>query len=74
MMKLIKNIGGTEMRRQLANKDIRIACMENGVKFWQIALHLGISPETFTRRMRTELPEEEKKQVFRAMEFILQGI
>ena len=62
------------MRRQLANKDIRIACMENGVKFWQIALQLEISPETFTRRMRTEMPEEEKKRVFRAMERILQGI
>ena len=63
------------MRRQtLANKDIRIACMEHGIKFWQIALHLGISPETFTRRIRVEMDEDEKKAIFKVMEKILQGI
>lgn len=62
------------MRRQpLANRDIRIACMEQGVKFWQIALQLGISPETFTRRMRTEMDEDEKKKIFCAMVQVLQG-
>ena len=47
--------------------------MENGVKFWQIALQLGISPETFTRRMRNELDPEEKKKIYRAIECVLQG-
>ena len=62
------------MRREpIANKDIRISCMENGVKFWQIALQLGISPETFTRKMRLELDEEEKKTIFRAIEHVLRG-
>ena len=62
------------MRREpIANKDIRISCMENGVKFWQIALQLGISPETFTRKMRIELDEEEKKTIFRAIERVLRG-
>ena len=56
------------MRREpLANRDIRISCMENGVKFWQVALQLGISAETFTRRMRTELDEDEKKAVMHSV-------
>lgn len=58
-------------RKPLANRDIRIACMEQGIKFWQIALQLGISAETFTRRMRTEMNEDEQKKVYRAMEQIL---
>ena len=54
------------MRREpLANKDIRFACMEQCVKFWQVALQLGISPETFTRRMRVEMTEDEKKEMCR---------
>ena len=62
------------MRREpLANKDIRFACMEQGVKFWQVALQLGISPETFTRRMRVEMNEDEKKEVSRAIECVLRG-
>lgn len=58
-------------QKTLANRDIRIACMEQGVKFWQIAMQLGISAETFTRRMRTELNEEEKAKIFRAMAQVL---
>lgn len=66
--------GGNGMRREpLANKDIRFACMEQCVKFWQVALQLGISPETFTRRMRVEMSEDEKKEIYRAMECVLRG-
>ena len=62
------------MRREsLANKDIRFACMEQCVKFWQVALQLGISPETFTRRMRVEMNEDEKSEVYRAIECVLRG-
>ena len=59
------------MRREpLRNRDIRFFCMENGVKFCQIALQFGISPETFTRRMRNELNPEEKKKIYRAIECV----
>lgn len=62
------------MRREpLANKDIRFACMEQSVRFWQVALQLGISPETFTRRMRVEMNEDEKKDIYRAIERVLRG-
>lgn len=59
------------IKKTLANKDIRIRCLENGIRFWQIALQLGVSPETITRKLRTELPEEEKEAIYRAMEQIM---
>ena len=54
-----------------ANKDIRIKCLENGIRFWQIALKPHASPETITRRLRTELPEEEKEAIYRAIELVM---
>ena len=50
------------------NKDIRISAMERGVYFWQIASWLCITPVSFSRLMRTELVEEDKLRVFRAIE------
>ena len=50
------------------NKDIRIRAMERGVYFWQIASWLCITPESFSRLMRTELDEEDKRRVFRAID------
>jgi lambda repressor-like predicted transcriptional regulator len=60
-------------RHNVPNKDIRVKCLENGIRFWQIARQLGVSPETITRRLRTELPAEEKEVIYRAMEQIMQG-
>ncbi|HIU50950.1 MAG TPA: hypothetical protein IAD22_08065 [Candidatus Limousia pullorum] len=50
------------------NKDIRIAAMECGVYFWQIASWLCITPESFSRLMRKELDEKDKKKVFWAID------
>ena len=61
------------IRHGLANKDIRVKCLEKGIRFWEIALQLGVSPETITRRLRTELPPEDKEVMLRAMEQIMQG-
>ena len=44
----------------LANKDIRIACIEHGIKFWQIAQQLDEWPEAISGKLRTELSPEEK--------------
>lgn len=59
------------INRNPANKDIRIKCLENGIRFWQIALKLHVSPETITRKLRTELPEEEKEAIYRAIELVM---
>ena len=50
------------------NKDIRIAAMERGVYFWQIASWLCITPESFSRLMRKELDADDKKKVLWAID------
>ena len=50
------------------NKDIQIRAMERGVYFWQIASWLCMTPENFSRLMRKELDEDDKKRVFWAIE------
>ena len=46
------------------NTDLRAYAKAKGVRFWQIAKAMGISEPTMTRRLRTELPEQDK-QTFR---------
>lgn len=46
------------------NKDLRAYAKEKGVFFWQIAKVKGISEPTMTRRLRSELSEQDK-QTFR---------
>lgn len=46
------------------NKDVRAYAKEKGVKLWQIAKAMGISEPTMTRKLRAELPEQDK-QTFR---------
>lgn len=45
------------------NQDIRRAAAETGVKLWQIAEALGIADCNFSRKLRRELPQEEKQQI-----------
>lgn len=46
-----------------ANKDIRREAKANGVTLWRIAGALKISEPTLTRRLRHELPDEEKEKI-----------
>lgn len=46
-----------------ANLDLRRTAKANGVSLWQIADKLGISEPSMTRRLRFELPEEEKNKI-----------
>ena len=47
-----------------ANKDIRTAAAESGIKLWQIADRYGITDGNFTRLLRKELPTEKKIRIF----------
>ncbi len=47
-----------------ANQDIREAIAAKKIKVWQLADLLGISENTLIRKLRHELPDEEKKRVF----------
>ena len=45
------------------NRDIRIEIAVAGLKQWQVAKALGVAEATFSRKLREELPEEEKAKI-----------
>lgn len=57
----------------MKNKDIRVCAMEHGVKLWELANRLGISPETMSRRLRRELTAEEKEAMVQAIMAVERG-
>lgn len=57
----------------MKNKDIRVCAMEHGVKLWEVANQLGISPETMSRRLRRELTAEEKEAMVKAIMSVEHG-
>lgn len=48
----------------MKNQDIRRTAAGAGVKLWQIADALGIADCSLSRKLRKELPEDEKKEIF----------
>ena len=47
-----------------ANRDVKLAAAGAGVCLWQIAQELGILDSNFSRKLRRELPQEEKAKIF----------
>lgn len=47
----------------VANKEIRDAAKEAGVCLWQVAEKLGVSDGNFSRKLRRELPAEDREKV-----------
>lgn len=52
----------------MTNQDIRRTAAGAGVKLWQIAEELGIADCNFSRKLRKELPQEEKDRIFSIIE------
>lgn len=48
----------------MSNQDIRRAAAGAGVKLWQIADALGMADCSFSRKLRKELPQDEKEKIF----------
>ena len=46
---------------EISNKDIRKAIMESGHKQWEVAWKLGMSEATLCRKLRIELPDQDKE-------------
>ena len=46
------------------NQDIRRTAAGAGVRLWQIAERLGIADCNFSRKLRKELPQDEKEKIF----------
>ena len=48
----------------MTNQDIRRTAAGAGVKLWQLADALGIADCSLSRKLRKELPQEEKDRIF----------
>lgn len=52
----------------MCNVDIRQAATRAGVRLWQIADAVGVNDGNFSRKLRRELPAEEKQRIFGIIE------
>lgn len=52
----------------MKNCEIRIAAQKAGIRLWQIAEAYGISDGNFSRKLRKELPKEEKEKIMGIIE------
>jgi|GEM_PF-1550047 len=52
----------------LANKDIRRAAGAAGIRLWQIAEKLKLTDGNFSRKLRRELPPQEKERILRIIQ------
>lgn len=46
-----------------ANCEIRSECRKCGIKLWELAAWIGISEATMTRKLRQELPSEQRDHI-----------
>ena len=56
----------------MKNVEIRSAFMQAGIKQWQLAEALGISETHFSRKLRKELPEEERGKILSVVDRLAQ--
>ena len=49
------------------NLDVRQAVKDNGLCLWQVADFLGICDGTLSRKLRKELSDDEKQEIFHAV-------
>lgn len=54
----------------MCNQDIKRTAAGAGVRLWQIADALGIKDCNFSRKLRHELPDDEKQHIFAIIEKI----
>ncbi|WP_295629755.1 hypothetical protein [uncultured Intestinimonas sp.] len=58
----------------MSNQDIRRTAAGAGVKLWQIADALGIADCSLSRKLRKELPQEEKEEIFTIIQKLSQEV
>ena len=57
----------------LCNNDIRFCAKNSGVRLWQVAEALGIWEANLSRKLRHELPKEEKEKIMGIIEQLAKG-
>ena len=50
------------------NQDIRNAVEENGFKLWELAEALGIYDGNLSRKLRRELPNDQKQYILKTID------
>ena len=58
----------------MKNLDVRRAAAGSGVRLWQIADALGIADCNLSRKLRKELPDDEKKAIFAIIQNLSQEV
>lgn len=54
------------------NKGIRSAAKNAGVRLWEVAAAYGINDGNFSRKLRQELPQEEKEKILAIIDRLAQ--
>lgn len=57
--------------RTRANQDIRDMLKDNGLTQWDLCKALGIGETTLYRRLRDELPEDQKQEYKKVIEMLI---
>lgn len=57
--------------RTKPNQDIRDMLKDNGLTQWDLCKALGIGETTLYRRLRDELPEDQKQEYMKVIERII---
>ena len=47
----------------MKNVEVRAIAAQSGVRHWEIAEKLGISESNFCRKLRRELPDQDKERI-----------
>jgi len=59
-----RNVNNKKQERETQmNEIIRVTAKNKGVKLWEIAEVLGINDGNFSRKLRRELPDQEKQHI-----------
>lgn len=58
----------------MSNQDIRRVAAGAGVKLWEIAEALGIADSSLSRKLRRELPSEEKERILGIIRELSKGV
>ena len=58
----------------MKNQEIRRAAAGAGVKLWQVAEALGIADCSLSRKLRRELPPEEKEKILSIVRELAQEV
>ena len=57
----------------MTNREIKLAAAGAGVKLWQVADAMGIADCSLSRKLRRELPDEEKARILAIIADLAEG-